>query len=153
MSPTNGGCWELKLIRIMLETWNMVRKYTPIYSFRKYTFWSQGPLNFADVSLFYKNSAFFLKNKIYKYMSSISRYVYINKSNDIVNKYNNKYHRTIKIKLVDVNSSRYIDIKPFHHGFFLACVTICNLKSQKWKWSTNELHFFSSSGTAYVGAI
>ena len=64
-------------------------------------------------------------------MSSISRYVYINKSNDIVNKYNNKYHRTIKIKLVDVNSSRYIDIKPFHHGFFLACVAICNLKSQK----------------------
>ena len=28
----------LKLIRIMLETWNLVHKYTGIRSFRKYTF-------------------------------------------------------------------------------------------------------------------
>ena len=28
----------LKLVRIILETWNLVLKYTPIYSFRKYTF-------------------------------------------------------------------------------------------------------------------
>ena len=28
----------LKLIRIMLETWNLARKYTRIFSFRKYTF-------------------------------------------------------------------------------------------------------------------
>ena len=28
---------------------------------------------------------------------------------DIVNKYNNTYHRTIKMKLIDVNSSTYID--------------------------------------------
>ena len=28
----------LKLVRIMLETWNLVRKYTNICSFRKYTF-------------------------------------------------------------------------------------------------------------------
>ena len=54
-------------------------------------------------------------------MTSISRCVYINKSNDIVNKNNNTYHRAIKIKLADVNSSRYIDIKPFHHGLFRLC--------------------------------
>ena len=28
----------LKLVRIMLETWNLVRKYTRIFGFRKYTF-------------------------------------------------------------------------------------------------------------------
>ena len=35
--------------------------------------------------------------------------MYINKLDDIVNKYKNKYHRTIKMKSVDVKSSTYID--------------------------------------------
>ena len=39
-----------------------------------------------------------LKNKIYKYMISVSKNVYIDKLDDIVNKYNNTYHSTIKIK-------------------------------------------------------
>ena len=43
-----------------------------------------------------------LKNKIYKYMTSISKNVYTDKLDDIVNKYNNTYHRTIKMKPVDV---------------------------------------------------
>ena len=50
-----------------------------------------------------------LKNKIYKYMTSTSKNVYIDKLDDIVNKYNNIYDRTIKMKSVDVNSSIYID--------------------------------------------
>ena len=49
-----------------------------------------------------------LKNKIYKYMTSISKNVYIDKLDDIVNKYKNTY-RTIKIKPVDVKSSTYIN--------------------------------------------
>ena len=43
-----------------------------------------------------------LKNTIYKHMTSISKNVYINKLDDIVNEYNNTYHRTIKVKPVDV---------------------------------------------------
>ena len=50
-----------------------------------------------------------LENKIYKYMSSISKNVYINKLDDIVNKYNNTYHRTIKRKPVDIKSNTYIN--------------------------------------------
>ena len=50
-----------------------------------------------------------LKINIDKSMTSISRNVYINKLDDIVNKYNNIYHRTIKMKPVDVNPSIYID--------------------------------------------
>ena len=50
-----------------------------------------------------------LKNEIYKYMTSISKNVYIDRLNDIVNKYNNAYHITIKLKPVDVKSSTYID--------------------------------------------
>ena len=35
--------------------------------------------------------------------------MYIDKLDDIVNKYNNTYHSTIKIKPADVESSTYID--------------------------------------------
>ena len=41
-----------------------------------------------------------LKKEIYKYMTSISKNVYIDKLDDIVNKYNNTYHRTNKMKPV-----------------------------------------------------
>ena len=50
-----------------------------------------------------------LKNKIYKYMTSISKSVYIDKFDDIVNKHNHTYHSTIKMKPVDVRSNTYID--------------------------------------------
>ena len=49
-----------------------------------------------------------IKNKIYKYMTSISKNVYIDKSDDIVNKYNNKKHRTIKMKPIDVKDNTSI---------------------------------------------
>ena len=41
-------------------------------------------------------------------MTSISKNVYIDKLEDIVNKYNNTHHRTIKIKPVDVKLNTYI---------------------------------------------
>ena len=41
-----------------------------------------------------------LKTKIYKYMTSISKNVYIHKLDDIVNEYNNTYHITIKRNLL-----------------------------------------------------
>ena len=43
-----------------------------------------------------------LKNKIYKHMTSISKNVYIDKLDNIVNEYNNTHHRTIKMKPIDV---------------------------------------------------
>ena len=42
-------------------------------------------------------------------MTSISKHVYIDKLDDIVNKYNNTYHSSIKMKPVDVKSKTYID--------------------------------------------
>ena len=41
-----------------------------------------------------------LEGKIYKFMSSISKNVYIDKLDDIVDKYNNTYHTTIKMKYI-----------------------------------------------------
>ena len=51
----------------------------------------------------------FKKNKIYEYMTSVSKNVYIEKLEDIVNKYNNICHSTIKMKSADVKSNTYID--------------------------------------------
>ena len=42
-------------------------------------------------------------------MTSISKYVCKDKLDDIVNKYNHAYHRTIKMKPVDVKPSIYSD--------------------------------------------
>ena len=49
-----------------------------------------------------------LKNKIYKYMTLVLEYVYIIKLADTVNKYNNTYDCTIKMKPIDVKSNTYI---------------------------------------------
>ena len=49
-----------KLVRIMLETSNLVRKYTHKSSFRKYTFRCQDPLDFADVSISFAEDQHFL---------------------------------------------------------------------------------------------
>ena len=46
-----------------------------------------------------------LKNKIYRYMISVLKIVYIDKLDDIVNKHSNTYYSTIKMKPFDVKSS------------------------------------------------
>ena len=46
-----------------------------------------------------------IRNKIYKYMTSISKNVYIDKLNDIVKKYNSTYHTSIKMKPADVKDN------------------------------------------------
>ena len=51
-----------------------------------------------------------LKNKIYKYMTSILKNMYINKLDDMLNRYNTTYHNIIKMKAVDIKSSSYIYI-------------------------------------------
>ena len=43
-----------------------------------------------------------LKNRIFKHMTAISKNLYFDVLNDIVNKYNNTIHRTIKMKPIDV---------------------------------------------------
>ena len=48
-----------------------------------------------------------LKNKIYKHMTSVSKNVYIDKLDDLVNEYNT-YHRTLKMKPIEVKDNTYI---------------------------------------------
>ena len=49
-----------------------------------------------------------LKNKIYKYITSKSKNMYIDKLDDIVEKYSNTYHNIMKMKPVDVKLNKYI---------------------------------------------
>ena len=50
-----------------------------------------------------------LKHKIYKYMTLVSENVHIDQLDDMVGEYNNTYHRTIKMKSIDVKDNGYID--------------------------------------------
>ena len=50
-----------------------------------------------------------LKNKIYKHMAAISKNIYFDVLDDIVDKYNNTYHKTIKMKPVDVKSDSFAE--------------------------------------------
>ena len=52
-----------------------------------------------------------LKTKIYKHMTSVSKNVYINKLDDIVEEDNNTYHRASKMKPVDVKDNTDIGFK------------------------------------------
>ena len=52
-----------------------------------------------------------LKIKIYKYMTSVSKNVYINKLDDIVGECNNAYHKTINMKPADVKNKTYLEFK------------------------------------------
>ena len=50
-----------------------------------------------------------LKNKIFKHITAISKNVYFDVLGDIINKYNNTVHKTIKIKPVDITGDSYAE--------------------------------------------
>ena len=50
-----------------------------------------------------------LKNKIYKYMTAISKNVYFDVLDDIVGEYNNTYQKTIKMKPIDIKNYSFAE--------------------------------------------
>ena len=50
-----------------------------------------------------------LKNKIFKHMTAISKNVYFDVLDDIVDKYNNTSRKTIKMKPIDVTGDSYAE--------------------------------------------
>ena len=70
-----------------------------------------------------------LKNKIYKYMTPISKNMYIDKLDEIVDKYNNTYHRAIKMNPVDVKPSLYKENNKENRKFKIGD----NVRTSKYK--------------------
>ena len=50
-----------------------------------------------------------LKNEVFKHMTAVSINVYFDVLDDVVNKYNNIVHRTIKMKPIEIISNSYAD--------------------------------------------
>ena len=50
-----------------------------------------------------------LKNKMFKHMTTISKNICIDVLNDIVNRYHNTVHKTIKMKPTDVTGDSYVE--------------------------------------------
>ena len=80
-----------------------------------------------------------LRNKIFRYMTSISKNVYIDKSDNLVNKYNNTYHGTLKMKPVDVKSNEYIDSSKEINNKILNLKLVILLEYQNMKTSLQKL--------------
>ena len=50
-----------------------------------------------------------LKNKIYKHMTTVGKNLYFNVLDDIVDKYNNTYHSSIKMKPKEVTDDSFVE--------------------------------------------
>ena len=75
-----------------------------------------------------------LTNIIYKHKATESKIVYIGKLVDTIHKYNNTYHRTIKMNPNDINKSTYIDFSIENDEKYLKfkvgdCVRISKYKN------------------------
>ena len=73
------------------------------------------------------------KNKICKNMTLVSKNVYINKLDDIVDEYNNTCHRAIKMKPVYVKDNVYIDFKKEVNGRYPKFKVDDHVRTSKYK--------------------
>ena len=64
-------------------------------------------------------------------MTAISKNVYFDVLDDIVNKYNNTVHRTIKMKPVDVKDNKYVDSMELQRKRLM-------IKIQNLKWGMSQ---------------
>ena len=82
-----------------------------------------------------------LRNKIYKYKTSISKNVNIDKLDDIVNKYNNTYHKTVKMEPADVKDNTYIIFGKYYFINDLNVEEIVGTFYEKEFQKTNQKEF------------
>ena len=105
-----------------------------------------------------------LKTNIYKHITAVSKNVYIDKLDDTVNKFNNTYHRTIKMKPVDVKDIAYVatskdinDLDPKFkvgdHARISKCKNIFVIKKVKnivlWTYGINDFNGEETIGIFY----
>ena len=74
-----------------------------------------------------------LKNKIYKHMTSIGENIYFNVLDQIVDKYNNSFHSSIKLNPKDVNDSVFIEYSEESNKTYLKFKIGDNVRISKYK--------------------
>ena len=82
---------------------NLFKRFLKINSIEMYSTYNEGKYVVAEK--FIRT----LKNKIFKHMTTVSKNIYFNVVDDIVNKYNNTVHRSIKMKPIDFTSDSYAE--------------------------------------------
>ena len=82
---------------------NLLKRFLKINNIDMYSTYNKGKSVVAEK--FIRT----LKNKIFKHMTAVSKNVYFHVLDDIVNKYNKRVYRTIKMKPLDVTSDSYAE--------------------------------------------
>ena len=80
---------------------NLFKRFLKINNIEMYSTYNEGKSVVAE--RFIRT----LKNRIFKHMTAISKNVYFDVLDDIVNKYNNTVHKSIKMKPINVTSDFY----------------------------------------------
>ena len=92
-----------------------------------------------------------LKDKIYEYMTLISRNVYVDKLDEIVNQYNNTYRKTIKMKPVDISLCMYLEFNIKNSKGDCKFKVVDNVRISKYKniFAKDYVPNWSEEGTFY----
>ena len=86
---------------------NSFKKFLKINNIEMYSTYNEGKSVVAE--RFIRT----LKNKIFKHMAAISKNVYFDVLDDIVDRYNNTVHRTIKMKPIDDTDDSYAEYNEY----------------------------------------
>ena len=78
---------------------NLFKRFLGINNIKMYSTYNKG--EYVVAVRFTRD----LKNKTFKYMTAVSKNIYFDVLDDIVNRYNNAVHRTIKMKPINVTSN------------------------------------------------
>ena len=78
---------------------NLFKRFLGINNIKMYSTYNKG--EYVVAVRFIRD----LKNKTFKYMTAVSKNIYFDVLDDIVNRYNNVVHRTIKMKPINVTSN------------------------------------------------
>ena len=84
------------------EFYNVFEKWLSDNDINMYSMYSE------DKSVVAERFTRTLKNKLYKHMTATGKNVYYDVLDDVINKYNNTKHSTIKMKPIDVKNNKII---------------------------------------------
>ena len=98
---------KIWLIKALNSAINLLKIFLKINNVEIYSTYNEGKSVVAE--RFIRT----LKNKMFKHMTNISKNVYFDVLDGIVNKYNNTVHRTVKMKPTEVTDDSYAEYNEY----------------------------------------